>query len=429
MIMPVLNKADPGDTVVVHGGEYSESLVIDKSITLVGKNRPWIRGGYTGHVILVSAPGTTIEGFEISEAGTRLSKDFACIRVEADSVKIRNNVISEPLHGIYVKAGSHITIVDNVVKGRLDLIRSDRGNGIHLWNSRHNLIRGNEIFNVRDGIYFSFADSTTILRNHIHHVRYGLHYMYSNANTFTENLFERNVAGAALMFSKHIVFDRNVFARCRGFRAYGILYKSMDETHAMNNLIIDNSRGLFMDNSNFNTFENNDVVDNDLALQILGNGEGNAITNNNFINNLSNLLMGGKGTGTIWASEANGNYWSDYRGYDLDGNGLGDVPHKIQDVFQVIETQVPEVRFYRFSPAAEILEVAERTLPILELGTENDPIPLFRPQTNDDVPWARAAEIASVSSPAAGLIFFVIALLPFSLLIFSNWRRGRVHVR
>ena len=60
-------------------------------------------------------------------------------------------------------------------------------------------------------------------------------------------------------------------------RAYGILYQSMDHTTAVDNLIIDNSRGVFFDNSNYNIFEKNDVIDNDLALQLLGQLEGNII--------------------------------------------------------------------------------------------------------------------------------------------------------
>ena len=70
--------------------------------------------------------------------------------MEADSVEIRNCLVTESLHGIYVKAGNHTVIAGNRIEGRLDLIESDRGNGIHLWNTRKNSILRNEILNVRD---------------------------------------------------------------------------------------------------------------------------------------------------------------------------------------------------------------------------------------------------------------------------------------
>jgi nitrous oxidase accessory protein len=196
-ISAALSRATPGDTIRLTGREYRENLVVEVSVTLTGDGRPTIRGGYEGNVVHIKAPGTVLEGLHVSEAGPRLTKDMACVLVEADSVTIRDNVITEALHGIYVKGGNDIRISGNRIEGRLDLIEADRGNGIHLWNSKDNVVEDNEILHARDGIYFSFADSTRVAGNHIHHVRYGLHYMYSNHNAFHNNLFENNVAGAA----------------------------------------------------------------------------------------------------------------------------------------------------------------------------------------------------------------------------------------
>ena len=424
-ISTVIQYASPGDTLLIGPGEYFEQLKIDKALTIIGKQYPHIRGGYKGHVILILASNTSIEGLKISESGTRLIDDLACIRVEADSVLIHNNVLTRPLHGIYVKGGNHIIITNNRIEGRLDLIVADRGNGIHLWNSSNNRLYRNEISNVRDGIYFSFANNTEIDENHIHHVRYGLHYMYSDDNIFTNNLFENNVAGAALMYSERILLRKNVFAKCRGFRAYGILYQSMDHTTAIDNLIIDNSRGVFFDNCNYNAFYNNVVVDNDLAIQIMGSGEQNNIYYNNFINNLGNLVVDSKNSDTNWTDEEGGNYWSDYKGYDLDGDGLGDVPHKIQSVFQVLETEIPEIRYYLNSPAAEILEMAERSLPILALGTEKDSYPLFRPNKNKNIPWSKAEEMKTASSPLLALGFLLGGCIPFTLLLYLSRKQER----
>ncbi len=424
-ISPVLNNASPGDTIVIGRGEYLENLVINVSITILGMDYPHIHGGYNGNVILIKAPNTVIKGLKISEAGTRLIDDFACIRIEADSVLIANNIITRPLHGIYVKGGSHIDIIDNRIEGRLDLISADRGNGIHLWNSKDNRLLNNEISNTRDGIYFSFANETEVDGNHIHHVRYGLHYMYSDNNIFTNNLFENNVAGAALMYSQYILLKKNVFAKCRGFRAYGILYQSMDHTTAVDNLIIDNSRGLFFDNCNYNSFMNNDIVDNDLALQLMGSGEENRIIHNNFINNLGNLVVDGKHTDIKWSGNEGGNYWSDYKGFDLDGDGLGDVPHKIQNVFQVLEAEIPEIRYYLNSPAAEILALAEQALPILELGIEKDSIPVFKPLINKNIPWERTDQLNLATSPILAISFLLSGIIPFVFLLYLSRKQGK----
>ncbi len=423
LVMGAIQASAAGDTILIQPGNYQANLVIDRSLTLIGIGKPAVLGGYEGNVVHVLAPHTSLDGLHVSESGTRLTKDMATILIEADSVTIRNCLVTEPLHGIYVKGASAITLIGNRIEGRVDLIESDRGNGIHLWNTARNRVIDNEILNVRDGIYFSFADSTEITNNHIHHVRYGLHYMYSNYNTFVENRFEENVAGAALMYSNNIKFTKNVFARCRGFRAYGILFQSMDSTEATGNLIIDNSRGLFLNNSDTNLFTGNDVVDNDLAMQLNGGCDENRIYGNNFVGNLSDLILDVSDKGTSWNMPGDGNYWTSYRGYDLSADGVGDVPHSIQQVFQVMETKVPEIRFYLFSPASELLEIAERALPILDLGKAKDQAPHIRQLAHDDVPWESVETNMFKSSRAGAGLYLLLSVLPIVGLL--RWSGGR----
>ena len=424
-ISGALAGARAGDTIWLEPGEYVENVVIEIPVTLTGEGRPHIRGNHEGSVVHVLAPGTVIRGLRISEAGTQLMKDMACILVETDDVLIEDNLIEEPLHGIYVKGGSRIQILGNRIEGRLDMIEEDRGNGIHVWNSRGNHLEGNEILNVRDGIYFSFVDSTKVLDNHIHDVRYGLHYMYSNHNTFEDNFFEKSVAGAALMYSNNIRFLRNVFARCRGFRAYGILYQSMDDTRAEDNLVLDNSRGIFLNNVTGNALLRNDIVDNDLAIQLNGDGGDNVIAGNNFINNLSELLLDVGVSEIDWEDDQGGNYWTGYSGYDLDGDGVGDRPHTIQNVFQVLESDYPEVRFYLFSLAAESLEMAERALPILRLGRSQDHAPSMRPLSNRQVPWSRVEQRYDRASFLAAAIYLLATIAPLLVLLgMSRQRTG-----
>jgi nitrous oxidase accessory protein len=456
-IAEALARCAPGDTVRIAAGVHHENLVVTVPVVLTGPVsstasayqvtgpaadpssaarptatatptldlRPTIRGGYQGNVLHVLAPGTVVEGLHISEAGPHLTKDMACILIEADSVTVRDCLVTESLHGIYVKGGNGTVLENNRVEGRLDLIEADRGNGIHLWNSNGNRVSGNEILNARDGIYFSFANETSVTGNHIHHVRYGLHYMYSNSNTFTDNLFELNVAGAALMYSKEIIFTRNAFARCRGFRAYGILFQSVSEVTARENLVLDNSRGIFMTNTVNSLLESNDVVDNDLALQLNGGCEGVAFLRNNFINNLSELLLDVSDRETRWSDTAGGNHWSRYSGYDLDRDGIGDVPFDIQNVFQIMESQVPEVRFYLLSPAAKILELAEQALPILGSGDARDPRPLVAAAPNPGVPWDSAGGLRLEGNRLVAGCFLFGAVLPFVGLMHLSRRTGR----
>jgi nitrous oxidase accessory protein len=201
--------------------------------------------------------------------------------------------------------------------------------------------------------------------------------MNSDDNRFEDNLFEHNVAGAAIMYSRRIELRRNAFAHNRGFSSFGILFQDCDEIVAEENFIIDNATGIFIEALRQSSFRRNVIAENDLALQMFSNAEQTLFTANNFIENLSPLQVVGKRTNARWHVNGQGNYWSDYAGYDLDGNGIGDVPHKVQNVFEYLEGNYPRLRLYLNSPAAQALAAAEQSFPVLKSASESDAAPLM----------------------------------------------------
>jgi nitrous oxidase accessory protein len=416
-LQAAINGLSDGDILQLPAGEYRGSILIDRRISLIGTSFPMIHGENKGDVVTVTAPGVLIRGVEVVCSGNRLLEDEAGFKIEADDVTVENCRITDTLHGIYIKGGNRIVLRDNTIRGREDLNEALRGNGIHLWNSAGNLVEGNDIRGARDGIYFSFAKETRVTGNHIHHLRYGLHYMYSDDNTFVGNIFELNVAGAALMYSKRIIFEANIFAHNRGYRAYGVLYQSCDHCQARDNLIIDNTRGIFFNDSNFNQVRGNDVADNDIAVQFNASCEENRIFLNNFLHNMSGVLADTQRFPNQWSDEGKGNYWSDYRGYDLDGDLIGDHPHALQSVFEYLEVDFPEVRLYLFSPAAQVLEIAEKTLPILRASHLEDPFPLIHQQPNGGVPWSMIDGADQQASWPAALLFLLMVFSPLLMLV------------
>jgi nitrous oxidase accessory protein len=348
----------------------------------VGK--PVIQGENTGNAVILAASKVTLRGFVIRGGGRLLLKDDAGIKlIKAKECLVENNRLEDNLHGMYLKQAEKCVIRNNVIRGRDYDYQEKRGNGIHLWDAPFNKIVHNDIADARDGVYVSFAHYCTIDHNKIHRTRYGLHYMYSTDNSFSFNALIDNVAGAAVMYGKRITFKGNVFGRNRGFRAYGILWQDVRHSDCAENLVIDNTIGLYFDQAGFSKVHHNVVISNDIANIILENSENNYIFENNFLSNLSLLRVRGgtqRGRNNIFYREGRGNYWSGYRGYDLDGDGIGDQPYKLEGVYDALEADYPEFRLFLFSPLATAVSLAEKAFPIIEATvTAEDKFPLMKP--------------------------------------------------
>ncbi len=355
--------------------------MINKSLTVIGENGAEVRGSGAGNAITISADDVTVRGLRVTGSGLRLMDDDAAIFVTGNRPKIDNCVIADSLHGIYLKKISGAQILDNRIQGKTTLAASSepvekgigqssencdttlvsnrRGNGIHQWNCEGNLIRGNDISETRDGIYFSFTNNCRVEDNFIHHVRYGLHYMYSDGNQFESNTFTENSAGAAIMFSKDLVIRGNRFVNNRGHRAYGLIFQSSDRSRLEQNEISENAVGLSFNQCNANSVAGNRVTHNYIGLRVGSNSDDNQFTENVFAKNLHPVETGGSDlSGTRWSVNGVGNFWDDATELDLDGNGINDLPHRELDFFGVLRRDLPAIAFLSDSPALKLLRFA-----------------------------------------------------------------------
>jgi nitrous oxidase accessory protein len=382
-VQAAINAAQPGDTILVQAGTYTEQIVLNKQLTLEGAGQPVLRGTGTGSVVIVTADGCTIRGFIIEHSGGSLQDEDSGLLLKSGDNLIEDNELRDILYGIYLYHARHNTIRRNVVSGRAWLELGERGAGLHLWNSSGNLIEGNTITTARDGMYIQTSSGNTIHHNRVSGLRYGLHYMNSDDNRFEDNVFTYNVAGAAIMYSRRIELRRNAFTHNRGFSSFGILFQDCDEIRAEDNFIIDNATGIFLEALRKSAFRRNVIAENDVAMQIFSSADQNVFAGNNFIENLSPLYLVGKSSSTRWQENGRGNYWSDYDGYDLDGDGVGDVAHRVQNVFEYLEGNFPRLRLYLTSAAAQALATAEKTFPIIKGSAETDTAPLIRAVARD----------------------------------------------
>ena len=376
-INAAVRAARAGDAIKVSAGLYFEQVVVDKTLTIEGVGNPVIRGE-SGSVITVLADHCTIRGFIVEHSGGDLQREDSGILLKSRFNRVEDNDLRDVLFGIYLYASGRNTISRNSIRGRVWLDLGDRGSGLHFYDSPDNTIEDNVIVEARDGMYIQNSPRNTIRRNRVSNLRYGLHYMYSDANRFEENVFSNNIAGAAIMYSNRIEFRRNTFIHNRGFSSFGILFQECNDCLAEENFIADNGAGLFIEATRRSRFVNNTIAENDVAIEMFSSAEGNVFTGNTFVQNLSPLQVIGRSTNTRWSENGRGNFWGDYQGYDFDGDGIGDVAHKVQNVFEYMEGNYPRLRLYLNSPAAQALAVAEKTFPVLRGSSEIDNAPLSK---------------------------------------------------
>ena len=372
-VTDAINSASPGDTISVDGGTYRERLVVDKPLRLIGVNNPVIDGGGTGTVVEIKAPGSVLSGFTVTGSGPRLSNEDTGILLDsAGGSLIEGNRVTDALFGIYLKNTPDTTVRGNTVRGK-DVPVPERGDGIRLWYSSGTKILDNHVSMTRDVVIW-WSNNTLIKGNTVEGARYGLHYMSSNHNKFEDNVFKDNFVGGFLMYSVDIQFYRNRFIGNRGTgTGYGIGFKDLDDVIARDNLFIDNRVGIFLDNSpylidSWNEIDSNFIAFNDIGVSLMSSIERNEFVSNVFMDNDEQVEVRGGGglSGNRWFKDGSGNFWSDYSGYDEDGDGIGEIPYKSESLFESLIDSKPELRIFVFSLVANAIELASEAFPVIK---------------------------------------------------------------
>jgi nitrous oxidase accessory protein len=382
-----LDAAAPGATVEVGPGEYRGDLFLEKPVRLVGRGRPLIVGSGRGSVVRVRADDVSVEGFAIDgRRGGDLGRDSAGVHSAARRTTLRDLEVREALFGIYLREASGAVVERCRIRGIPGRDPGEKGSGIHAYLMEGFRFEGNELVDVRDGLYLQNASQGTVRGNVARDVRYGLHYMFSDDNLFEDNTFENGAAGTAIMYSERLVFRRNRFVRNRGFASVGLLFQTCDDVLAEANLIADNARGVFIEGSHRITLRGNVIAGSDVAVVIYDPSGGHRFEGNSFVGNRSPLELVARRTDTVFA----GNYWSSSDEPDLDGDGRADRPYRLTSVFDHFRGNLTAADLLSDSFAAAAIGAAERAFPVLRQVPVLDEAPLARPPALPDVPAREA---------------------------------------
>ena len=375
-IASAVRAAAPGTRIVVRPGLYREPTIrVDRPVTIQGEGYPVIDGEKERGLFLVEADGVRITGFELRDVGVAYVEDRAAIRVSgARDCELDHNRIHGGFFAVYLAEATDCRVTDNEIVGK-GSTETNSGNGIHAWHSKRIVVEGNTVHGHRDGIYFEFVDEGQVSHNHVTgSIRYGLHFMFSDGGRYEENVFSDNGAGVAVMYTTDVTMRRNQFVSNRGSAAFGILLKEIGDSEIVDNLFADNSVGLFAEGFDRTLVQGNRFVRNGRAIRLLSNSTGSRFEGNDFFGNTFDVTTNGRRVRSTFV----GNHWDEYRGYDRDEDGIGDVPHRPVRLFALVVERAPVTTIMLRSFFSTVLDWTEYLVPSLTPANLTDTAPAMR---------------------------------------------------
>ena len=288
-IQDAVAAAKSGDTIIVKAGTYNEEWVsVDKSISLIGDKSLVYYSGAVGFI--VTADGAHVSGFTIISSVAL--QGYAISMSTVTDCVVEDNLIEDNLVGISVTGSSW----GNIISGNT-LNHNERS--IELFNSPGNEISDNNITGALvSAISLDDSSDNTVSGNRISDLEAGM--------------------GAIMVWGS----SNNVISR---------------------NLLFGGNPMLLLGSSD-NVLSNNFVIDSQYGI-VVGLSSNNRIYSNYFIN-VTQIIMDtdisevGPSTNS-WDNGKKGNYWNNYVGTDINGDGIGDTPHVLyennQDNFPLMD--------------------------------------------------------------------------------------------
>jgi nitrous oxidase accessory protein len=272
---------------------------------------------------------------------------------------------------------------------------------------------------------FWYSSGIRVANNHVADSRYGLHFMYSHDTRVEDNVLADNSVGVYLMYSNGIAVENNDLSRNRGPSGYGLGLKDCDDIAVRRNRFRANRVGAYIDNSPLSygavgELEDNLIAFNEIGLLITPNTKSNIVAGNGFIENEEQVSVHGRGTleGNEFSRDGRGNFWSDYTGFDLDGDRVGDLPYRAVSLFEDLLAREPNLRVLLHSPAQRAIELTARAIPQVQPEPKfTDPFPLMQPPSIEARETSRGGGgwLAPICLAAAGAIGLTAGMRAWSL--------------
>ena len=401
-LQQVIAQAAAGDRVVVAAGLYRGGVVIDRPLTLLGEPGAIVDAEGVGDVIRVAATDVTIRNLTLRNSGFNLTHMNAAVHGTrgAHRLTVEGTTMEGNAFGLWLWHSEEVRFHHNTIRGNTHYASQDRGDGIRLFNVTDGVFSHNQVWDTRDGIYVDTSRNLEFSHNLFHDLRYGIHYMFAHDGKILHNRTYNTRSGYALMMSRNleVIGNRSFNDKNYGMLLNFITYSTIEENYVtgvtgwagsaeMEHGVVLGAEGkaVFIYNSLHNTIRRNTFAESEIGIHLTAGSERNAIYHNTFINNQFQVKYVASRQAE-WSHEGKGNYWSDYLGWDLDGDGIGDQPYEPNDGIDKLLWRYPLAKMLMNSPAIQTLRWVQHQFPILRSPGVKDSFPLMRPYPGTATP-------------------------------------------
>jgi len=364
-LQAAIDAAAPGAVLLLQPGDYRGPFVVTKPLHLWGPATAVLRAD-AGTSVRVLGNDVLLEGFTVVGGGQRFDLMDGGVHLQGEDITLRSVTVRDTLFGILAERCQRVHLLGNTVIGTGLEAMGLRGDGIRLWETSDSEVRDNVVTDSRDVVVW-YSSRNHLSGNRVTRCRYGTHFMYSHENLVEDSRLVGNEVGIFVMYSHDILMRRNLLAKSGGSAGIGIGLKESGNLTIEDNWLLANTTGIYIDTApldpeHHNRYARNVVRFSESAVALHANVKRSEFVDNQFGDNGAVVKVGGQGD--AMTCDFAGNFYDTYQGYDLDGDGRGDVPFEFRRLSTQLEGRYPELALLHGAPAMWMVDIVGEVMPL-----------------------------------------------------------------